>query len=366
MVADYPAPGAAPVGGPQVAVSRLVPELVRMGLEVIVVAPAPGSIDTERTKLAEGIEMIRMPTTTRWSLLRRLKPWRRQVVSEIQNLNPDLVHGQGLIPGGIAVADVDRVPRVVTARGNMRADTLAAYRGLGGISRAYVRDGLARKAVERADVVIGVNPDWTVNIPCRPRRFVYIPNIIDERFFGTERRPEAPLVLFTGGSLAIKGWPLLAEAWPEVQAAVPEARLLVVGWDREPPSKPVLGHGDPITFESWLSSEQLAVRMSKASLLVVASEFEVSPIVVAEAWAVGLPVVATPVGGLRSLVEGAGVVVSRRDPAGLARGVINALTGRRETIDQFVAEGRRRAEAHRAEAVVRAHVDLYNKLLGGR
>jgi glycosyltransferase involved in cell wall biosynthesis len=364
MVADYPAPGAAPMGGPQVAVSRLVPELVQRGLEVIVVAPAPGSIATERTKLAEGIEMIRMPMTTRWSLLKRLQPWRRQVVSEIQNLNPDLVHGQGLIPGGIAVADVDRVPRIVTAHGNMRADTLAAYRGLSGISRAYVREGLTRKAVERADVVIGVNPDWTVNIPRRPQRFMYIPNIIDEHFFGTERRPEPPLLLFTGGARAIKGWPLLAEAWPEVQAAVLGARLLVVGWDGVPPSKPVLGHGDAITFEPWLSSEQLAVRMSKASVLVVASDFEVSPIVVAEAWAVGLPVVATSGGGLRSLVEGAGVVVSRRDPAALARGVVHALTGRRETIDKFVAEGRRRAEAHRAEAVVRAHVDLYDELLG--
>jgi glycosyltransferase involved in cell wall biosynthesis len=366
MVADYPAPGAAPVGGPQIAVSRLVPELARSGVEVVVVAPAPGSATTDRSTLADRVEMIRVPTTTRWSLLKRLQPWRRHVVSEIQNLNPDLVHGQGLIPGGIAVADVDRAPRIVTAHGDTRADTLAAYRGLGGISRAYIRDGLARKAVERADVVIGVNPDWTVNIPRRPRRFVYIPNIIDEHFFGTERRPEPPLLLFTGGARAIKGWSLLAEAWPEVQAAVPGARLLVVGWDGEPPSKPMLGHGDAITLEPWLSSEQLAVRMSKASVLVVASEFEVSPIVVAEAWAVGLPVVATSVGGLRSLVEGAGVVVSRREPAALARGVVHTLTGRRETIDTFVAEGRRRAEAHRAEAVVRAHVDLYNELLGGR
>ena len=59
------------------------------------------------------------------------------------------------------------------------------------------------------------------------------------------------------------------------------------------------------------------------------------------------------------------MVVSRRDPAALARGIVHALRGN-ETIDQFVAEGRRRAEAHRADAVVRAHVDLYNQLLGGR
>ena len=96
----------------------------------------------------------------------------------------------------------------------MRADTLAAYRGLGATSRAYLRDRLAKRAVEQADVVISVNPDWTANMPKRPRRFVYIPNIIDERFFSMKPTPEPGLVLFTGGERAIKGWPLLAAAWP--------------------------------------------------------------------------------------------------------------------------------------------------------
>ena len=102
--------------------------------------------------------------------------------------------------------------------------------------------------------------------------------------------------------------------------------------------------------------------MAKASALVIPSAFEVSPIVLGEAWALGLPVVATSVGGLKALVEGAGVVVRRREPAALARGIVHALTGR-QTVDQFVAEGRRRAEAHRAGAVVDAHLDLYNELL---
>jgi glycosyltransferase involved in cell wall biosynthesis len=192
---------------------------------------------------------------------------------------------------------------------------------------------------------------------------VYIPNIIDERFFAGERRPEPALVLFTGGARAIKGWPLLAEAWPAVQAAVPEARLLAVGWEGEPRSEPAQRYADSIRFESWLSSQELASRMASASVLVVASEFEVSPIVVGEAWAIGLPIVATPVGGLTSLVEGAGLVVSRRDPSALARGIVHALRGS-ETVERFAAEGRHRAEAHRAGAVIHAHLDLYNELLG--
>jgi glycosyltransferase involved in cell wall biosynthesis len=362
MVADYPARGAVPVGGPQVAVSRLVPELARRGLEVIVIAPAPGPGTTERAKLADGVEMICVPTATRWSLLRRLQPWRRRVVALIDGLQPDLVHGQGLLPGGIAVADVHGVPRAVTARGNMRADTLAAYRGLAATSRAYLRDSLAKRAVERADVVVSVNPDWTANLPQRPRRFVYIPNIIDGRFFSMKRTPEPGLVLFTGGERTIKGWPLLAAAWPQVQAVVPDARLLAVGWSGGSGSALTSAGGDGVTFEPSLPNEELATRMAKASVLVIPSAFEVSPIVLGEAWALGLPVVATAVGGLKALIEGAGTVVRRREPALLALAIAETLAGG-DAVQRFVDEGRRRAESHRAEAVATAHVALYKELV---
>jgi glycosyltransferase involved in cell wall biosynthesis len=350
------------MGGPQVAVSRLVPELARRGLEVIVVAPAPGAVATEHAELPNGVEMIRVPTGTRWSLLRRLQPWRRHVAEVVEGLRPDLVHGQGLIPGGIAVADVHGVPRVITARGNMRADTLAAYHGLAATSRAYLRDSLAKRAVERADVVVSVNPDWMANMPQRPRRFAYIPNIIDDRFFSLKRTPEPGLVLFTGGERAIKGWPLLAAAWPHVQAAISGAKLLAVGFSGGGRSAFAGANGDAITFEPSLPNEKLAARMAKASALVIPSAFEVSPVVLGEAWALGLPAVATSVGGLKALIEGAGVVVRQREPAVLASAITETLTGG-DTVQQFLEEGRRRAEAHRAEAVAAAHVALYNELV---
>jgi glycosyltransferase involved in cell wall biosynthesis len=239
---------------------------------------------------------------------------------------------------------------------------MAAYRGLGATSRAYLRDRLAKRAVEEADVVVSVNPDWTANMPRRPRRFVYIPNIIDSRFFDLKRTPEPGLVLFTGGTRAIKGWPLLAAAWPQVQAAVPDAHLLAVGWPRGTGSALPGAGGNAITFEPWLSVEELAARMARASALVIPSAFEVSPIVLAEAWALRVPVVATSVGGLKQLVEGAGVIVRRREPAELASAIAEALAGG-AAVQQLVDEGRRRAESHRAEAVVAAHLAVYKELV---
>jgi glycosyltransferase involved in cell wall biosynthesis len=363
MIADYPPPGGQPVGGPQVATRRLVSKLVERGLDLVVVAPSPSATET-MTQLDDGARLVTVPAGTRWTLARGLRPWRKHARAVVERVGPDIVHGQGLLPGGIAAVDIEGCPTVVTARGSVRADTAGAYRGAGRTARAFLSDRIAGAAVERADVVIGVNPDWTVNLPRRPKRFAYIPNMIDEEFFRRRRQPEQGLVLFAGGARAIKGWPLLAEAWPRVRATITHARLNVIGW---PPAQAPPGISsrdrDSLVVEGWLSSTELAERMVRASVLVIPSQFEVSPIVLAEAWALGLPVVAVPVGGIPALATGAVVLVERQAES-LAGGIVAALNGD-EDIDELVAEGRRRAEAHRADAVAAAHIALYHDLVHG-
>ncbi len=361
MLASFPVAGENPAGGPQVAVGRLVQELLKRDVEVIIVAPDPLRTGAGMREIDGGGTLITVPTAARWNLARNLRPWRRGARSAVERLGADILHGQSLIPGGIAAAGIDGRPRVVTARGNMRADTLARYRGMGAAARARRRDRLARIAVERADAIVGVNPEWAVNVPERPKRFVYIPNIVDAEFFDRPRTPEPGRVLFAGGTRQIKGWPLLAEAWPGVLESIPGATLNAVGWppgEIPPGIPPELRQS--VVADSALSSSDLADRMARAAVLVIPSEFEVSPIVLAEAWAMGLPVVAARVGGVPALATGAAILVER-DVEALRDGLVAALSGGEE-IDSLVAAGRRRADAHRADAVATAHISLYEEL----
>jgi glycosyltransferase involved in cell wall biosynthesis len=362
MLADFPLPGQVPAGGPQVAVGRLVQELLKRGVDIVVVTPDPRRSGRGAVELDGGGTLFSVPTAKRWNLARGLQPWRRGARAVVERLGADIVHGQGLIPGGIAATGIEGRPRVVTARGNVRADTIAEYRGIGAAARARQRDRLARIAVERADVIVGVNPDWTINVPERPRRYAYIPNIVDGAFFDRVRTPEPGRVLFAGGTRLIKGWPLLAAAWPRVLRSVPDASLNAVGWPsgEQPPRIPPEHRRSVVVVESALSSSELADRMARAAVLVIPSEFEVSPIVLAEAWAMSLPVVAARVGGIPALATAAAVLVEREVDS-LVEGLVAALSGGEE-IDRFVAEGRRRAEAHRADAVVTAHASLYEEL----
>ena len=361
MLADFAAPGDKPAGGPQVAVGRLVQELSKRSVDVVVVAPDPGRSRSAAVELDGGGTLVTVPTGERWNLARNLQPWRRGARALVERLGADIVHGQSLLPGGIAAAGIEGRPRVVTARGNMRADTIARYSGFGAVVRARQRDRLARLAVEHADVVVGVNPEWTVNVPERPKRFAYIPNIVGTEFFDRPRTPEPGRVLFAGGTRQIKGWALLAAAWPRVVQAVPNASLHVVGWssDEPPPGIPPDLRGS-VLVEGALSSAELADRMTHAAALVIPSLFEVSPIVLAEAWAMGLPVAAVRVGGIPALATGAAVLVER-ELDGLVEGLVAVLSGGDE-IDRHVAEGRRRADAHRADAVTAAHISLYEEL----
>jgi glycosyltransferase involved in cell wall biosynthesis len=357
MITAYPRAGELPTGGVEVSAYRLVRALSERGVQVTLIVP-----DSTLTEISiDNQGVIRIPVETRLSLVRSGK-WRRRVVRLVNDIRPDIVHGQGIIGAGLAAADIRCLPRIVTAHGNTRADTLAAYGGLGGVARAALRDWLAGRVARRVEAVISGHPDWRVNLPEPPRRFLHIPNIVDDCFLHNPRAPNRKVVLFTGGPRAIKGWPVLAAAWPEIKRAVPGARLVATGWQNDQLPREIDSElRDSIQFEGMLASQELANLMAQASVLAIPSLYEVAPLVLAEAWALRLPVVASAVGGIPALADGAAILVPPHAPRLLAEGLIRGLLGGRE-IDKLAAEGRRRAEKHEHSAVAAAHVATYSDL----
>ena len=363
LISEWPPERGAAEGGVQVSSERLARALVRAGARVSVVVPAVEREAGPRSSADGGLDVYRVPADDRWSLLRLLRPWRRRAQEQIGALGGEIVHGQGLIAGGLAAADCRDMPRVVTAHGNAAADTRSAYRGLGAASRAALRDHLARSVARRVDAVVGVHPDRRLNVPCEPRRFVHIPNVVDDRYFSLERRTAPGLVVFAGGPRAIKGWDVLASAWPAVRRRVAGATLAVAGWPSSV-GDPDVGDAERASVRTHrsLSPVAMADLLGRAAVVVIPSRFEVAPLLLAEAWAAGVPVVATSVGGIPSLAGGAAVLVEPGSSSALADGLVQALE-QGDELQGLVAEGRRRAEGCRAEAVARAHLELYQELL---
>jgi len=143
---------------------------------------------------------------------------------------------------------------------------------------------------------------------------------------------DVPLVLFVGRLLALKGVHHLIRAMVEVGARCPDARLVVVGGGEELPSLTRLGGelglADRVVFAGERSHEDVIRFMRAADVFVLPSLTEAFGIVLLEAMSCGLPVVASNVKGIPSLISDGqnGFLVPPRDEGALARTITRVLT----------------------------------------
>ncbi len=348
-------------GGPANATRRLVRAFATSGIDTTVVVPVSPDV-TARTFREDGFDVVLVPHVQRYLGPRRWAPWRRAALPVVKALDPQVVHGQGIFIGGIVAAAAPRsLPRLVTVRGNARQDTLAEYPRRTRALRAVWGDLLVRQILDAVDVTVNVHPDWRINLPREPRSLVHIPNIVDNVFFATTRAPIPGRVLFCGGTRKIKGFDLLEAAWPDVRRSIPSVSLRVVGWPKNG-RHPEL---DGMDISGALDSNELAAELGLADVVVIPSRYEVSPILLAEAWAVGTPVIATDAGGMSTLAPGAAIVIPSNSCKALASAVIGVLDGSVD-MSEFTRSGRARAERHREGPIVAAHLDVYKAVLRSR
>jgi glycosyltransferase involved in cell wall biosynthesis len=202
----------------------------------------------------------------------------------------------------------------------------------------------------------------------------YIPNGIEGRApSGHDVRselgiaPDAPLVVSVGMMRTQKRFDYLVEATALLVRRVPNARVLIVGDGPERPSLEALaaelGLGDALLMPG--SRTDIPDILAAADVAAVSSDFEGSPLSVMEYMEAGLPVVATDVGGLASMVHHGehGLLVPAGEPAALAEAVASLLADpRRGAAMGAAARERRRAEYDLTVMVARVEA-LYEELL---
>jgi glycosyltransferase involved in cell wall biosynthesis len=179
------------------------------------------------------------------------------------------------------------------------------------VSEAERRDGEAA----------GIRADWRV-----------VPNGVDLEAFRPGDREEArvrlglrsgPLALSVGRLSRQKGQDLLVDAWAEVRSRVGAAELVIVG--SGPEEEALRGRGDDVRLVG--AQDDVQPWLAAADVVVVPSRWEGLPYVILEAMAVGTPVVATDVTGVREALGETGSIVPPEDPAALAEAVASALAG---------------------------------------
>jgi glycogen(starch) synthase len=161
-------------------------------------------------------------------------------------------------------------------------------------------------------------------------------------------------VVAAGRMVKKKGFDILVRAWAKMLLECPRTRLVLVGDgpEREACEQLVnkLGIARWVEFRGTLSRDKVMAAMAASRLVIVPSRREPFGMVALEAMALGRPVVASRVGGLPEVLEGADAVLVRADDVeSLATGIRSAL----ERIQEDAGFGERNASCAARFSVTR-------------
>lgn len=172
--------------------------------------------------------------------------------------------------------------------------------------------------------------------------------------------PDAPVLLYVGRLSSEKQIDRLR---PMI-AALPQARLAIVGDGPERASLEKLFNGTNTTFMGYMTGEPLLQAYASADVFVFPSALETFGLVVVEAMAAGLPVVASRVGGIPDVVEEGvtGYTFEVGDVDALIDGVRQIIVTP-ERIAQMGHSARAYAETKSWPSMMDEVIDVYARLM---
>ncbi len=158
-------------------------------------------------------------------------------------------------------------------------------------------------------------------------------------------------ILFVGRLAAMKGVPVLLEAFASVLERHPDATLTLIGDGPERDTiearAVTLGITGAAQFSGYQNQVEVARALAVADIFALPSFAEGVPVVLMEAMATGLPVVATRIAGIPELVDDgqSGLIVPPGDAGAFAE-ALNALLDDAARRARMGEAGRNRVSAH--------------------
>jgi glycosyltransferase involved in cell wall biosynthesis len=185
------------------------------------------------------------------------------------------------------------------------------------------------------DKVIALSPIWAAGIKsrCPEADVVTLPNpmALPPRDSVRPCDMKEPRILFLGSLEPRKGFKDLLVSLPAVLATVPRANLVFAGDGDIEGARQLAAElriSASVTFLGFARGERKASELQRAAVLCLPSYDEGVPVALLEGMSNGIPVVATPVGGVPDLICSGenGLLVAPGDIDGLSRAIVSLLT----------------------------------------
>ncbi|MBZ4323513.1 glycosyltransferase family 4 protein [Streptomyces huiliensis] len=288
----------------------------------------------------------------------------------------DVVHAHGLRWGVLAALALHGRPTPLVVTWHRRVRAAGA--------RAHVVRLMERRAVRTAAVVLGASPDLVDQARLRgardarltpvglpgPRGAVPLAgpepdgDVPRDKVLAELGVLGRPLLLAVGRLEPDQGYGPLLDASRSWRRLDPEPLLVVAGEGSERPSlqRRIEEEGLPVRLVG--RRDDVPQLLAAADLAVLPSRWEARALLAREAFRVGVPLVATSVGGVPDLVGDAAELVPYGDGEALALAVSRVL-GDAARRAELVAAGRRVVAGWPSEEDAVAHVlSVYDELVG--
>lgn len=220
---------------------------------------------------------------------------------------PDIIHAHSVFMGGCLankIKSIYQIPYVLTEHSSSIAR---------GIIRSWQKSAI-EKSFRESELLVVVSPnlgrDLKINYPNSISDYLYIPNIVNVKFFGNLReRKNTDFFTFLNISamIPLKRQKDILIAFASRFSGNKNVKLQIVG------SGPLRKKIEAITIELDINSQvdflgqvdrnKIYSVIKSCDVLVHASEYETFGVVLVEALACGLPVISTKCGGAECIVN---------------------------------------------------------------
>lgn len=350
-------------GGVQVHVGDLAARLIERGHDVLVLAPS-GSVPTERGVKGVG-RPLRIPYAGTVAPICPSFSSSRRVRAALRDFAPDLVHvHEPFTPSTSMFAALStEAPVVATFHAYLdRSRLQRAARPLAAVVSRRIAVGIA--VSHAAAEFVGRITDLPVRI---------VPNGVETGRFraaAPPRRGTAPTIAWVGRLDPQKGFPVFLEAFSLMARQRPDIRAVVAGagGDSSAMSRLDPGVRERIELLGAVPNAELPPILHGADVFAApATGQESFGIVLVEAMAAGVPVVASDIPGYREVVRNreSALLVPPGDAVALAAALGEVLDDR-ALAERLIAGGSERAATFSWDAVLPQVEAAYSDALSGR
>jgi glycosyltransferase involved in cell wall biosynthesis len=296
----------------------------------------------------------------------------RAVRSKLQEIRPEIVHGQGTERDCAISAVFSGFPSVLTLHGNMRC--IARVTNARAFSFLWLAARLERFTIPRARGVICLTRHTQEAVANLARRTWVVPNAVDAAFFEINAQPPPgapPRILCVGDVYALKNQNALIRALDPL-AGNQEFKLIFLG--KAKADEPYAAEFSRLVqarpwcvYHGFASRADLKAHLRQATLLALPSLEENCPMVVLEAMAAGVPVVAARVGGVPDLIEeGKTGILCEPLEADSLRAGIERILDNPAAAEEMARQAKLRAKARFCPSVIaQRHLEIYQEVLKG-